>query len=174
MATSTKTKPVAATTAKNDTAKPERTTHKTNPSRVKPGQIMALIDWVEVTYINDTATVMHVKNLGTSGAKTFKVEGRDLIESGLSADLYEEEQMVTKTRAAELLVTSPNRALTVCFEKQDGTDRILRGRLVAPEPLLGRSHVEDLDIPPTEHRLRLVDHRTIKYLIVEGVKYNVK
>jgi hypothetical protein len=38
--------------------------------------------------------------------------------------------------------------------------------------LLGRSHVEDLDI--TEgHRLRLVDHRTIRWIIVNCVKYTV-
>ena len=50
----------------------------------------------------------------------------------------------------------------------------MRGRLITPEPLLGRSMVEDLDLAVTEHRQRLVDHRTIKFLIIEGVKYIVK
>ena len=40
--------------------------------------------------------------------------------------------------------------------------------------LLGRSLCEDLDLPEGRNRLREVDHRTIKYLIVDGVKYVVK
>jgi hypothetical protein len=50
------------------------------------------------------------------------------------------------TRIAEILITSPNRPLTVCFTKKDGTERVLRGRWIAQEALMGRSFVEDLDI----------------------------
>jgi hypothetical protein len=96
-----------------------------------------------------------------------------LIERGFSADQFQEEVQTTKTRAAEILISSHNRPLTVCFEKSDGSERVLRGKLVTPEPLLGRSMMEDFDIK-TGNRLRLVDHRTIRYLIVEGTKYSVK
>ena len=58
--------------------------------------------------------------------------------------------------------------------KQDGTERTLRGKLVKPEPLLGRSMVEDLDSDDKKNRLRQVDHRTINWLVVDGVKYTVK
>jgi hypothetical protein len=80
---------------------------------------------------------------------------------------------VTMTRAAEILITSFNRPLTVRFVKKQGGERVLRGRLLRPEPLLGRSYVEDLDAKG-DSRIRLVDHRTIKCLIVDGVKYTVK
>jgi hypothetical protein len=100
------------------------------------------------------------------------VHGKELIESAFSADQYSAEEKVTKTRAAEILSTAYNRPFTVCFEKQDGKERVLRGRLVEPEPLLGRSHVEDLDVVEG-HKLRLVDHRTIRYIIVNGTKYTV-
>jgi len=76
-------------------------------------------------------------------------------------------------KAAEILVNAYHRPLTVCFVKNDGTERTLRGRLVKPEPLLGRSTVEDLDVT-NGNRLRLVDHRTIKWIVVDGTKYTVK
>jgi len=39
---------------------------------------------------------------------------------------------------------------------------------------LGRSMVEDLESSDKKNRMRQVDHRTIKWLIVDGVKYVVK
>jgi len=105
--------------------------------------------------------------------REFFVNGIDLIESSTSADQYDKEEKTTKTKLADILIHATNRPFTVSFEKADGTERILRGRLVAPEPLLGRSKVEDLDLTGV-HRLRLVDHRTLKWMIVDGVKFVVK
>jgi hypothetical protein len=51
---------------------------------------------------------------------------------------------------------------------------VLRGRLVEPNGLLGRSLCEDLELPEGQNRLREVDHRTIKYLVVDGVRYSVR
>lgn len=104
----------------------------------------------------------------------FDIIGKDLHDKLLSADQFSEEKKVSKTEAAELLVSSYNVPFTVVFTKADKTDRTLRGRLVSPEPLLGRSHVEDLDVEDPKKRLRLVDHREIKSLVVNGVKYVVK
>lgn len=101
------------------------------------------------------------------------ITGRALMERAGSADQVHEEQKVTKTRAAELLVSAAQKPITVAFVKQDGTERTLRGRLIHPEPLLGRSMVEDLD-HDGPHRTRLVDHRTIQWLIRDGIKYIVK
>ena len=74
---------------------------------------------------------------------------------------------------AELLINARNIPFTVCFEKQNGEERVLRGRLISHEALLGRSSVEDLDLPAGD-RTRLVDHRTLKFLILNGVKYVLK
>jgi len=155
----------------------ERTTHNLKSSDVRAADLMAVIYFVKVR--NSVAESLGAQSITVAdldnNEKVFQIIGRDLIERCLSADRYYEEKKVTKTQAAELLVSSYNRPLTVVFDKQDGSERTLRGRLIAPEILLGRSKVEDLDVvgDPKE-RLRLVDHRTIKSLIVDGVKYVVK
>lgn len=164
-----------ATTEKESKEKvEERKIIPLDPQKVKEGDLMAFVYYGQVTKVYSEYAGHRLQVKGLAGAPgEFSVNGDSLIINALSADQVHEEHRVTKTRAAELLVTSFNRPLTVCFVKQDGQDRVLRGRLVQPEPLLGRSHVEDLDVAGA-NKLRLVDHRTIKWLIVEGVKYVVK
>ena len=148
----------------------EKVSHQIKVGDVNKNDLMAFVYYGKVADI--AGEVLKVKN--SDSDMDFQVQGKELIERGCSADQFQEEIKVTKTRAAEILITSYNRPFTVCFEKQSGGgERVLRGRLVAPEPLLGRSMVEDLDLAPNEHRQRLVDHRTIKYLIVNGSKYVV-
>ncbi len=166
-------------TEKNDETA-ERPSHKTDADTVRVGDIMAITDFVKVTKIDRVGPNMKMEvSTVCDGTDSYSIQGRVLVENAKSADRYVEEMKVTKTRAAELLVTSHNRPFTVCFVKEGKPDegpseRTLRGRLVHAEPLLGRSKVEDLDIAKGEHRLRLVDHRTIIFLIVDGVKYTVK
>ncbi len=117
---------------------------------------------------NKSITVVDVDD-----STEFDVTGQAMIDTLKTSSLHNKPQKVTMTKAAEILSTSYNTPFTVCFVKQDSTERILRGRLVATEPLLGRSNCEDLDIT-SGHRLRLVDHRTIKWIIVGGEKYEVK
>jgi hypothetical protein len=156
----------------------DRRTHQTDPAKVKPGDLMAIIHYVKVNAINGARDQMDVAPLEKMGTN-IKVTGRDLIANALSADYFAEEVTTTMTDVAEKLVTSHNRPLTVCFIKQakkgeeDGEERVLRGRLVKHESLLGRSYVEDLDKTEND-RIRLVDHRTIRWLVVDGVKYTVK
>jgi hypothetical protein len=142
--------------------------------KVKEGDLMAFTYYGKIAHKDtewNNIPVVQVKGVAGS-PDSFQVRGKELIESALSADQFSAEEKVSKTKAAEILSTAYNRPFTVCFDKQDGEERVLRGRLVEPEPLLGRSHVEDLDI--TEgHRLRLVDHRTIRWIIVNCVKYTV-
>lgn len=131
--------------------------------------LIAIIHYAKInSYIGSKISVTDVD----SNTK-FDIIGKDLHDKLLSADQFSEEKKVTKTEAAELLVNSRNVPFTVCFLKADKTERKLRGRLVSPEPLLGRSHVEDLDVTE-KHKLRLVDHREILWIIVSGVKYVVK
>lgn len=54
-----------------------------------------------------------------------------------------------------------------------GELRTLIGYLVQTEPKMGRSQVIDLEAPPNQ-RYRLVDHRTINWLILKNVKYVAK
>lgn len=145
--------------------------HNVVAKDIKTGDLMALIYWVTVDSKNLDGTELMVRDLdsGTS----FKVFGKDLVERSLSADQYHEVVKATKTQMAEILVESHNRPITVYFTKSDGTDRKMRCRLIKQEPLMGRSMVEELDTTD-KNRLRQVDHRTIQYLIVDGVKYEEK
>ena len=144
--------------------------NKVNASKIKVDDIMSFVYYTKVKSVNgDTVIVCDLDD----DNKEISISGKELLEKSFSADQFEKEENVSKTRAAEILVHSANKPLTVNFLKSDGEERTLRGRLVKPEPLLGRSMVEDLDLK-SDHRLRQVDHRTIRYLIVDGIRYNVK
>jgi hypothetical protein len=152
----------------------ERKTHKTEPNKVQKGDLMSFTYYVKVKSTDLSRNEMMVEDL-INGGQEIQVRGRELIENSYSADQYVEEEKVSMTKCAEILISSPNRPLTVCFEKKDGTERVLRGRFIKHEALLGRSMVEDLDVKKTdkEDGLRQVDHRTIKWLVVDGVRYTV-
>ena len=137
----------------------------------KVGELLAVTFWTKVDRIDGTEKLL-VEDL--ERGNKFHIQGKDLISSTLSADEFSKTEKITKTAAAQKLVTLFGVPFTVNFDEQSGSNRTLRGKLIEPEPLLGRSYVEDLDIPLNEHRLRQVDHRSIRYLICQGVKYVVK
>lgn len=146
--------------------------NKITADKIQSNDIMAIVHYVKVTSVKPDKFEFFATDVDNP-ANSMKIQGKEIIEAAFSADRFLEEQKVSKTAAAEFLVNSPNRPFTVNFTKTDGTERTLRGRLVCPEPLLGRSMVEDLD-ENGGHNLRQVDHRTINWLIVEGTKYIVK
>lgn len=146
--------------------------NKISPNSIKTGDLMAIVHYVKVKN-NNPANFEFFGEDVDQDKHIMRVQGKELLESAFSADQYAEEIKVSKTQAAEILVNSPNRPFTVSFTKSDGSERTLRGRLVCPEPLLGRSMVEDLD-ESSGHKLRQVDHRTISFIIVEGTKYTVR
>lgn len=104
--------------------------------------------------------------------ESFEVSGKPLIDAAFSADDFSSTEKVTQTQIAEKLVKSFNRPMTVEFKKKDGSPRTMRGRLLSSEHILGRSYLQDLDT--SDNGTRLVDHRTISRLVVEGVEYVVK
>ncbi len=142
-----------------------------DPSRVRPGHLIAFVHYARVVGVEDGGERLHVEDLDTG--QKFDINGRSLVEAAHSPDQHASTVKATKTEMAERLVSAFGRPIAVCFTKQTGEERILRGRLDAPEPLLGRSRVEDLDQPPG-HRYRLVDHRELKWLVVDGVRYELK
>lgn len=151
-----------------------RNEYPTDPRKVQPGTMLLVQYWTKVK--NVFAKGDSIKVLGLDeGIESFGVDGFDLVKQCLSADLFEEEIEVSATKLVEIFLTCYNVPFTVVFTKKDGTERTLRGRMVAPEPLFGRSKVEDMDIELSDKagRLREVDHRTLKSLTVKGVKYSV-
>lgn len=148
----------------------ERKHNKLDASTIQNNDLMAFVYFAKVK--KATNGELLVTDLDNSG--DIQIRGKELIENSFSADRYTEEVKVSKTQAAEILVHSANRPFTVSFNKQDGSERVLKGRLVRPESLLGRSMVEDMEIADAKDRIRQVDHRTLNYLIVDGVRYTVK
>jgi hypothetical protein len=55
-----------------------------------------------------------------------------------------------------------------------GEERVLTGHLLNSEAKLGRSQVIDLNIPKGEYNIRLVDHRSLNWIIFKNIKYIVK
>lgn len=138
---------------------------------MKAGDVVSNVEFLKVVAARQDS--IDVENLHTGLVS--RINGDKLIEELKSADDYKTTKKVTKTALAEQLMASYNVALTVCFDKSNGTERVLRGRLMSHEPLMGRSYCEDFDIAGTpKDRLRQVDHRTLKWLVVNGTKYEVK
>lgn len=149
-----------------------------NPSDVEVGDIMAIVTWVRVEDKLSAGKILGVRDLYDE-KKTFTVSGGEIVKGCFSADRYGTTEYVSKTRAAEILIASHNRPLTVEFVKKEGEKRKLRGKLLKHEVVMGRSWCEDFDAKkddgtPDPNRLRQVDHRTIESLIVNGFKYEVK
>lgn len=140
-----------------------------NLDKLSGGDIIANVEYLTVK--SKFAQRITVKNIDTG--LQFDINGRDLIEAALHSSQFDKVEKVTKTELAQKLTEAYNRPFTVVFDKSDGQERVLRGRLLSSEPLMGRSHVEDLDVQD-QNKLRLVDHRTLKSLIVDNVKYTLK
>ena len=77
------------------------------------------------------------------------------------------------TQLAEELIASKGVPFTVEFIKKEGDTRKLRGRFKRTEPLMGRSHVDDLDLAES-YKERQVDHRSILSLIKNNTKFVLK
>ena len=148
-----------------------KTFGKIDHTKVKRGHMMALVYWVEVQAVYDGGADLRVRDIADN--KDFEIHGFNLVKKCYSADVYEKEVKTTKTDMAEKLIAAHNMPFTVEFEKADGTIRMLRGKLISPEPLMGRSTVLDFDVQDKDP-LRLVDHRSIKSLILDNVKYVLK
>jgi hypothetical protein len=97
----------------------ERKSHKVIPTRVKSGDLMAFVYYVKVKQVDPAVPSLVVEDLDHDRDE-FDVSGTRLIASAFSADQFQEEEKVTMTRAAEILIASYNRPLTVCFVKQSG------------------------------------------------------
>lgn len=105
--------------------------------------------------------------------ETTRIQGDDLVNKFVSSMDFESTEEATKTELARALTNAGPYPFTVIFTKSDGSDRELTGVLVEHEDLLGRSMVRDLRITKGSP-IRTVDHRTLKSLVLNGVKYVLK
>lgn len=143
-------------------------------AKLKVGEYLSSTTYMQVTgVLPNGMTVRSLKRPRDDATASVTWNGKALIETDcVSASQYAREIKVSKSECAERLTQAGHHVFTVEFEKQNGEARTLVGHFVRTEPLLGRSHVVDLETPKAE--LRQVDHRTIRSLILCGVKYVVK
>lgn len=151
---------------------------------IKVGDVVAVLTFAKVVDKvdgkNNTGRVT-VQDLYDSG-NVFDVVGDDLVDKMHSADRFSKVEKITKTEAALMMGTLYNKPFTVKFLKDNGEERVLRGRMLDPETGMGRSQVEDFDVKDSNgntvtnvvKRMRQVNHREIIYIIVDDTKYEVK
>ena len=114
-----------------------------------------------------------VETLDTRDNKPINIHGEELIKKFISASQWETEIELTRTEICRKLIDAGDKPFTVGFLKDDGSFRHLTGHLIQHEDLMGRTMVFDFDSPSGDP-IRQVNHRTISYLILDGVLYRVK
>ena len=137
--------------------------------KIKEKDVISLTKYAQVKSIFENT----IRAVDLHDGKDFEIYGKDLHDACMSADFFDDTQKVTKTELAEILVKSYGRPFTVVFDTTKTKDRVLRGRLISSESILGRSTVEDLDKSDGD-RVRLVDHRTLKSIVVDNIKFTLK
>lgn len=146
---------------------------------VKTGDIVRFVYYTKVNNINNVFAepILGCKDLNRGF--DFEARGNKLVETVDSADFFTETVKLGRVALADKFVECGDNVFTVVFEKANGTERKLRGYMISKETGLGRSQVIDLDIERDhskdyDNRIRQVDHRTLKSLIFNGVKYVLK
>lgn len=132
----------------------------------KKGNIVQLIHNCEVL---EVISSNKIKVRDKERDMEFFIEGTALLKS-LNDENYVKTEKLSGTDIARKLISTHGNIFVVHFIKDDGTPRTLRGYLKGVEDVRGRSFCVDLDVED-DNKIRLVDHRTIQWLIFDGVKY---
>jgi hypothetical protein len=147
-------------------------------AKIKTGDIMAFVYYGRVSDATLNGRHLRLDGVGPGAPAGFAVEGDTLIVNSYSADQVHKEVKTTMTKVASYILDAGIRPFTVCFVKMGGEERTMRCRLLGndSETVLGRVMVVDLDKGATsadKAEIRQVDLRTVKWLILDGVKYVV-
>lgn len=164
-------------------------------SELKSGDFLSQTSYCKVTRVigdENQRKVVVENNLGDKWTI-----GKNIVEREMySSSQFSRIEKKTMTELANLMSNVKDSVFTVCFtrklnsdhietilnENKDldnkklsklllkGKDRVLVGRMDTGDTVLGRSRVVDLE----NGGYRLVDHRTIKWIIVKNVKYELK
>lgn len=146
-----------------------KTAKRTNLSGLIKGDKLSM-----TYYLTVNKTSANEIEVTDQSGNNFTIRGKSLIENTMySANQFAGVEKITRTEMVDKLEQAGDSVFTVNFDKQDSTNRTLVGHLLATEPKMGRSQVRDLEII-TGNNSRLVDHRTLNWIIVKGTKYTVK
>ena len=103
--------------------------------QIKVGEVLSSTMYMEV--VNKTSDSVEVKD---SFGRKFTVKGQKLIEESMNSNTqFTQEKKVTRTEAANILTGAGDSVFTAVFDKQSGEERVLVGKLVDSENLMGRT-----------------------------------
>jgi len=143
-----------------------------NPSDLQRGDVLSRIMYLTVVEKKFVDGLDRILVQDINGFR-FWIDYDTVAETSVSASQYQKIEKVTQTQLAEILVDIGDVVFTVNFDKKSGEKRTMIAHLLDTENHMGRSQVRDLLIT-FGNPLRQVDHRTINWLIVKGVKYELK
>ena len=148
------------------TTKTDEKAFKLKIADVKPGHMVSMTFYCQVNSIgfNSLETTDLINN------RPLRIKGLDLIQSLQSADYFDEVIHASKTSIKDELDKAGSDVFTICFNKKDGSERVMRGKLLDAATDEGFSAAWDLD-KPAEDRWRLINRREINWLILRGKKY---
>jgi hypothetical protein len=177
----------------------DRPSHPTDPTKVAAGDIMCIITYVMVKEVVDGGESLVVDDLFKPGE--FSIDGSDMIADMKSASYYDKGDIrrISRTQMVDILTSVGGNPFSASYAKKDGQERLLVGKFLRHEVHYGRSLVVDLQLlkvwndtkaqalaagkteeeaikaadAKTDGYLRLVDHRTLEYLITDGVRYEL-
>jgi hypothetical protein len=143
--------------------------------KIKEGEMLSFTNYYKVLEHNDD----QLKVVDLRSKDTVFITGETLIELLQSNDYYEKTVVVTKAQMVETLLSAGQSVFTVGFKKADGSDRVIIGCSPKAETHLGRTQVVDLEVidkDPNDKTkgIRLIDNRTIEFLVLNKVRYNLK
>lgn len=138
---------------------------------IKKGDLLCDLHYFVVSDVNETGAYFKDISTGEEWSVPIKFVN-SAIKDAWSAESFEKQEKLCRGEVVRKLLDAGVRPFTVEYIKSDGEDRKLRGVFIKGEPTLGRSIVKDLDLQ--EDNVRMVDHRTIRSLVLDNVKYIVE
>lgn len=131
----------------------------------------------------------------------FNISEPIIQEGCYSSNQFTDEEKVTQTELADILQNAGDSVFSINFNKKTkpedvlaelkklpkkeftvkamktaiaGEARTMVAHRVSSEPSLGRTQVVDLETEIGGRRLRLIDHRTINWIVLKNVRYVLK
>jgi hypothetical protein len=176
------------------TATPTETTQRCDFRKVKVGNVFSRHSFGTVIAIR--GDMLQLRN---SEGYEWTIDANILIQEFSFAEQYDEEEKVSRTRIIEVLTENPGTAMTVCFMKKAKPGDVAKELAAGQGSLTQRAwNTKVKDLMEGEERVmvgqhhgtwdehrrlhfneatkgnRLVDPRTIRWLICRRTKYTVK
>lgn len=138
---------------------------------LKEGEQISFTQYLTVKSINKSNG--SIATVDPSG-NPIAITGSKLIEENFySSAQFAKTIKAGKNKLAEVLQGAGDTIFTVSFNKKNGDERILVGKLIGAEPNLGRTKVVDLKISPDDRTkgIRMVDNRELNWIVLGQEKY---